>query len=288
MSLPRAPGSRNRLRSAVVVLIVGMPVLTALLPRGAAGASSGDDGVARVANSGQALAKARTARFQATTKADTGGNASKVTFAGSSDFARRASEYTVDAAHIGLGGGGKVHVRFIRGIEYLSLDALQGGEASTTPQLAGKKWLRLNPSDFGGDTQIGQSDPNAGLDALRGATGDVRKVGRETVRGASTTHYRTKLDLDQAVSNAPADQRTEVSGTVRALGSGTVPADVWVDGKGRVRKIRLRVGTASAGNQGSLVFEYFDLGSRVSVEEPPASEVVDFADILGGSTPPAS
>jgi hypothetical protein len=252
-----------------------------------AGASSDSDQT-RVANSGQALVNARSAKFRATTRADAGGAASKVTFDGGSNFEHRAAEYSVDAAAIGLAASGKVRVRFIRGIEYLSLDALEGGTSSTTPQLAGKKWLRLNPSDFGGDTQIGQSNPSAGLDALRGVTGDVKKAGRETVRGASTTRYRAQLDLDQAVAKAPEDQRTEVAGTVQALGSGTVPADVWLDGKGRVRKLRLSVGSTSAGNKGSVVFEYFDLGTKVSVDEPPASEVVDFSDVLGGSTPPAS
>lgn len=269
---------------AVLAALAGLLVVVAAdVP----GAAASDSDQARVASSGEALAKARTAKFQATTKADAGGNASKVTFDGASNFEHRATEYTVSATDIGLAGSGNVHVRFIRGIEYLSLDALEGGSSSNTPQLAGKKWLRLNPSDFGGDTQIGQSNPSAGLDALRGAT-DVKKVGRATVRGTSTTRYRAQLDLDQAVAKAPDDQRTEVTSTVQALGSGTVPADVWVDGKGRVRRIRLLVGSTSAGNRGSVIFEYFDLGSEVSVEEPPASEVVDFADILGGATPPAS
>lgn len=275
---------RSGRKLAVLTALAGLLVVVAAdVP----GAAASDSDQSRVASSGQALAKARTAKFQATTKADAGGNASKVTFGGASNFEHRATEYTVSATDIGLAGSGNVHVRFIRGIEYLSLDALEGGSSSDTPQLAGKKWLRLNPSDFGGDTQIGQSNPSAGLDALRGAT-DVTKVGRATVRGTSTTRYRAQLDLDQAVAKAPEDQRTEVTSTVQALGSGTVSADVWVDGKGRVRRIKLRVGSTSAGNRGSATFEYFDLGSQVSVEEPPAGEVVDFADILGGATPPAS
>ena len=273
-----------RLRLSLVVLTTAACVLTVAWTA-VPDAAAADSDQTRVATSGQALAGARTAKFQATTTADAGGTASKVTFDGSSNFEHRATEYTVGAADIGLSGSGNVQVRFIRGVEFLSLDALTGGDSSSAAALAGKRWLRLNPSDFGGDTQIGQSNPSAGLDALRGAT-DVKKVGHATVRGASTTRYRAKLDLDQAVAKAPDDLRTEVTSTVQALGSGTVPADVWLDGKGRVRRIRLRVGSVSAGNAGSVVFEYFGLGSRVRVEEPPASEVVDFADILGGSTPP--
>ena len=63
----------------------------------------------------------------------------------------------------------------------------------------------------------------------------------------------------------------------------TIPADVWVDGKGRLRKVRLRVAASSAKTKGSVAFEYFDLGASVNVEAPPASEVVDFEELLGGS-----
>jgi len=248
--------------------------------------AGGDSNQTRVASSGEALSKARSARFRGTTTSNT-----KTTFDGTFDFERRAGEYSINASALGLPGNGKTRVLIKGSVIYFSLDAL-GGSLGSTPELAGKKWLKLDPDTlraiFGDETSFGQSNPSAGLDALRGATGDVKKVGRETVRGTGTTRYRAQLDLDQAVAKAPEDQRTEVAGTVQALGSGTVPADVWIDGRGRVRKIRLRVGSESAGNRGSVVFEYFDLGSQVSVEEPPASEVVDFADVLGGSTPPAS
>ena len=85
------------------------------------------------------------------------------------------------------------------------------------------------------------------------------------------------------MNSAPEEQRAEVRNSVGALGSRTIPADVWVDGKGRLRKVRLRVAGSSSNTKGSVAFEYFDLGARVNVEAPPASEVVDFQELLGGS-----
>jgi hypothetical protein len=39
-----------------------------------------------------------------------------------------------------------------------------------------------------------------------------------------------------------------------------VPADVWIDGRGRLRKVRLRLGSGSAASpRGSVAFEHFDL-----------------------------
>jgi hypothetical protein len=250
---------------------------------GAAGAVGSEGDLARITKSGDELAKAGGARFRGTTTADGGGDNSRVTFDGSFDFKNRTGEYSVDAAAIGLQGSGKVRALVVGGILYLSLDALEGGDPSSSPNLAGKKWLKLDPQMFGGGGEIGQSDPNGSLDALRGAKGDVKRVGSEKVRGTRTTRYRVAIDAEQAVNSAPEEQRDEVRNSVGALGSGTIPADVWVDGKGRLRKVRLRVAASASKTKGSVAFEYFDLGASVNVEAPPASEVVDFEELLGGS-----
>jgi hypothetical protein len=245
-----------------------------------ASARNGDEDLERIAHSADELAKSSSAKFRGTTTADAGGAESKVTFDGRFDFVNRAGEYSVDATAIGLQGSGKVRTIVVGGILYLSLDALEGG-----PNIEGKKWLRLDPAVFGGEGQIGQSNPNGGLDAVRGVTGAVQDRGTEKVRGARTTHYRVKVDPAQAVANAPEELRDEVSSSVRPLGSEPIPADVWLDTRGRLRKIRLRVGSGSlASPKGSVGFEYFDLGAKASVAEPPASEVIDFGEILGGST----
>lgn len=273
---------RHRTRFIFAALVVVTAFVT-LVSAGAAGAVDSEGDLARITKSADELAKAGGAKFRGTTTADGGGDNSRVTFDGSFDFKTHAGEYSVDAAAIGLQGSGKVRTIVVGGILYLSLDALEGGDPSSTPELAGKKWLKLDPQMFGGGGEIGQSDPNGSLDALRGAKGDVKRVGSEKVRGTRTTHYRVAIDAEQAVDNAPAEQRDEVRNSIGALGSRTIPADVWVDGKGRLRKVRLRVAAAASNTKGSVAFEYFDLGARVNVQAPPASEVVDFQDLLDGS-----
>jgi LppX_LprAFG lipoprotein len=253
-------------------------------PIGAAGAGEQDD-LALIASSGDELAKSRSAKFRGTTSSPGGGAGPKVTFNGAFNFESRTGEYTVDAESLGLQGSGKVRALLVGGLLYLSLNALDAGASASNPELEGKKWLELDPALFGGEGQIGQSDPNGSLDALRGAAGDVKKVGTEKIRGTRTTHYRVTIDVEQAVANAPEEEQEQVRSSIAALGSGTIPADVWIDSKGRLRKMRLRVG-GSATRGGSVGFEYFDLGARVNVEQPPAGEVVDFFDLLGGETTP--
>jgi hypothetical protein len=275
-----SPRHRPSLVLATVVVATAFVILASSL---AAGARPAADDASRISKSGDELAKAGGARFRGTTSSGSGANGGTVTFDGSLDFKTRAGEYSVDAAAIGLQGTGKVHTVVAGGVLYLSLDALQGVDPSSSPDLAGKKWLKLDPKVFGGGGQIGQSDPNGSLDALRGVKGGVKRVGSEKVRGTRTTRYRVSIDADQAVNNAPEDQRDEVRNTVGALGSKTIPADVWVDAKGRLRKVRLHVAASSTTTKGSVSFEYFDLGTQVNVEAPPANEVVDFQDLLGGN-----
>jgi hypothetical protein len=168
---------------------------------------------------------------------------------------------------------------------YVSLNALEGGDPTSNPALAGKKCLKLDPQLFGGGGEIGQSDPKSSLDALRSVEGEVKRVGSEKVHGTRTTRYRVTIDPEQAVESAREERRDAVRSSVTALGSDTIPADVWVDGKGRLRKMRLRITASGSTTKGSVAFEYFDLGAGVSVKEPPASEAVDFLDVLGGGSP---
>jgi hypothetical protein len=269
--------------SFIFAAVVVATAVVIFASAGAAGAVDSEGDLARITKSGDELAKAGGAKFRGTTTAAAGGDNTRVTFDGSFDFKNRTGEYSVDAAAIGLQGSGKVRTLVAGGVLYLSLDALEGGDPSSTPDLAGKKWLKLDPQVFGGGGEIGQSDPNGSLDALKGAKGDVKRIGSEKVRGTSTTRYRVAIDAEQAVNSAPEEQRDEVRNSIGALGSRTIPADVWVDGKGRLRKVRLRVAASSSNTKGSVSFEYFDLGARVNVEAPPANEVVDFEELLGGS-----
>lgn len=261
---------------------IGAAVLV-VAPAGIAGAGGNDD-LERIAKSADELAKSGGAQFRGTTTAETAGADAKVTFDGRFHFSQRAGEYLVDAAAIGLLGSGQVRVLLVDGTMYFSLDALEGEEGEDRPDLMGKKWLRLDPTVLGEEGQLGQTDPNGSIDALRGVTGKVEDLGTETIRGARTTHYRVRINPALAVRKAPEHVRELARDAVRPFGSRVIPAHVWIDDSDRLRKLRLRVGDGSLANpRGSVGFEYFDLGADVSVVTPPPEEVIDFADILGGA-----
>lgn len=250
---------------------------------GVAGAGDAGRDLERVKRSGDELAEGGTASFRGRSTQDGGGPGSKVTFDGAFDFGQRAGEYSARLSAFGVPSDEKVRGLLVDGAIYLGIDALRsqpGFEA--TPE--GIEWLRLDAAILGA-SEIAQRDPSVSIDALRGATGKVKKVGSEKVRGARTTRYRVTLDLQEAVTSAPEDQRERVQSSVGKLGSDTLPADVWIDGKGRLRKLRVRLESGAASNRGSVAFEFSDFGAPFTATRPAPGSVLDFGELLGGPTP---
>lgn len=164
---------------------------------------------------------------------------------------------------------------------------------------AGKPWIKLDlealSKQSGVDVaQLEQStptDPSQSLQYLLGVSKDVHVVGQDSVRGTSTTHYRVSIDL-----NALADKGSVSKDAIRRLsqlqGGAQIPADVWIDAQGRVRRMRLSLnlpGSASstvAGGTMTETIEYYDFGVPVNVTLPPASEVTDLSDLIKASPSP--
>ncbi|AIR99956.1 hypothetical protein [Streptomyces glaucescens] len=132
----------------------------------------------------------------------------------------------------------------------------------------GRHWVRYAYDDLdslagGSGAQLGDqmrdSTPDRSLKLLL-ASGDVRRVGAERVRGRRTTHY---------------------SGTVEAGDSGVTgqTVDVWIDGRDLLVKKVERGRTAS----GELIQTayYADYGAEVDARRPPASDTRDFAELVG-------
>jgi len=161
----------------------------------------------------------------------------------------------------------------------------------------GKSWIRSDGDtvsanfDFDQFEQFAQSDPRDVLESLQGVTTEVEVVGTETLRGASTTHYRAVVDPQELVKSAPQDetqgQDEESESLIDELtgqsGVDEIPLDVWIDDSGLVRKLSLAISAndATTGQSGdvSLAFELWDYDEPVAIELPPASEVVDASDI---------
>ncbi len=235
------------------------------------------------------------ARITTSTAVGNGGRSVPVTASGTIGFADRSADLTETLP----GTQGSAQTRFVNGVLYEKLPGSLAGRLSH-----GKPWLALDVAKLsgqgGGSLQQlvtdSPSDPSTVLNFLRGA-GSVTVVGPDTVDGTPSTHYDVVLDLDKAAAGQDATTQRNVRTLEQQLGSHTLPAQVWLDAQGRLRKITLHEtlsgahlpsGTAggSTTSTGPVSFDFTatlsDFGVPVHITAPPASQTADLTGQLSG------
>jgi len=140
-------------------------------------------------------------------------------------------------------------------------------------------------ADFGGLADQAQSSgPQQGLEYLQGLSGDVVKVGDDTVAGQHATHYRASIDYAKVADKLPASAAAQRD-TLAKLGK--VPADVWINDDDRVVKMHFVVDAGALGSSAGtaeLTMEITDFGVPVDVQAPPADQTTDLSSLTGVST----
>lgn len=164
------------------------------------------------------------------------------------------ARYLPDAYYARMGenfaekAGGKHWIRYA----YEDLEALTGGSGA-----------RL------GD-QMRRTTPNQSVKLLL-SSGDVRKVGEETVRGRTATHWSGTV---AAADVADAGLRKQLA----EAGVTTETVDIWIDQRNllvkKVEKARTATGPMTQ------TAHYTDYGVTVRAERPPQSDTGDFEDLM--------
>ncbi|MEU1202286.1 hypothetical protein ABZ446_39560 [Streptomyces sp. NPDC005813] len=156
-------------------------------------------------------------------------------------------------------------------------------------QAGGKHWIRYGYDDLaklGGGSgaylkdQMQNTTPNQSVKLLL-ASGDVRKVGEETVRGEQATHYSGTVDVADLAgksSNLSAGQLADLKKQLTQAGVSTEQIDIWVNGDDLLVK-KVEKGELSTGTMSSTAY-YSDYGVKVTAEEPPAGDTADFKDLM--------
>lgn len=149
-----------------------------------------------------------------------------------------------------------------------------------------ERWLRVSFEELGlrGMAQLGQQDPLAFVEILRGVYGDVVDAGRETVRGADTTHFRSTVDIERLVESLPRGAGDSVRASFGQLGVRSMPVDVWLDEQGRMRRLSSDLelsGEQVEGGRMEMSVELYDFGVAFDLEIPPDDEVAEFSDVFG-------
>ncbi len=271
------------------------------------GASATLDPIARAAEVTSRQAGARISlKMQFSSPALPGGFS--VTANGYIDERNRSGEMSMDlsgipgASALPGGGAGTVRMIFQYPVIYMNMPFLAG----KLPE--GKTWIKLDLTkaaqaagiNLSQLSSLNQTDPTQFLEYLRASSGGVVKVGAEAVDGAPTTHYQATLQLSSILNRLPSSDQSSAKAELEKLGNaGAIPADVWVDAQGRVRRMQLTVaanvpaGTAggaaeaATGVSGTITIDFTSYGPVPPIVPPPAGEVFDAgavaaAGIAGG------
>jgi hypothetical protein len=180
---------------------------------------------------------------------------------------------------------GTMEERVVDGTVYVNF-----GDMPFASKLGGKPWIAINldalgqktGTDFGALADQAQSSgPQQGLEYLQGLSGDVEKVGDDTVAGEHATHYRASIDYSKVLDELPnaTDEMRDALGKL-----GTVPADVWINDDDRVVKMHFTMDTSGFGGgagTAEVTMEITDFGVPIDVQAPPADQTVDFSELSG-------
>jgi hypothetical protein len=186
----------------------------------------------------------------------------------------------------------EMKMRGVGGAFYMNMSGVPG---------APDGWMKLSTKDLGASAGPGlgtAGNPNQLLDYLYGVADTVKEVGHEDVRGVATTHYFAVLDLNRVLDDeaVPPPVRDRLRGEFGGLGivMPMIPADIWVDDEGLVRKMQMVIDFSEmfggfVGDDAptiitTMTVELYDFGTPVHIEPPPPDEVIPFDEAVFGSS----
>ena len=189
---------------------------------------------------------------------------------------------------------GNFSTRIVSPYVYIQLPA---SDSSQLP--AGKTWLSINVNTVS-EAKLGTSLAQLNSSSQQStqllsylqsvSSSGVTTVGPATIKGAATTEYKATIDLTKAADQKNPTAQATIKALEAQLHTTMLPVQIWLDAAGRVRQIaeQLQVSTSAQSSGGATIpatsgsvsttVDYYDFGSPVTVQPPPASQVDDVTD----------
>ncbi|MEV7323677.1 hypothetical protein [Streptomyces sp. NPDC093970] len=156
-----------------------------------------------------------------------------------------------------------IRTLFVDGAYYYDVDPQPSGP------LKGKQWMEIKASAVLGDKAdqalggAGEGNPADILKYLKYAS-NVKDLGKETVDGQRTAHYRAVVD------------KAEMGKYGAVLGDDvtSVPMDVWIGAKDLPVRVRERLG------EKTVTMDFKKFGATAPVKAPPAAQTADLTKTI--------
>lgn len=176
---------------------------------------------------------------------------------------------------------------------------LTGGKSWAKVDLDALPQEQYGPGAADPGTGAQSSDPTQQLAYLKSVSDSVEKVGKEEIRGVSTTHYRATVDLGKDLEQYDPQTRKAYKEIIKELDGEKLPVEVWLDNEGQVRRYEMTMplilpedpsspnGAVKKDPRGSIaiVQELYDFGTPVNVEAPPPAQTSDVTDMIAEQAP---
>jgi hypothetical protein len=263
-----------------------------------AGSPSGDAGADNaevVAASATRTAEAKSARAEMDISVGEGTQQQTLHATGKFDFERGFGQLKMAASALigdAAPGGDQAPIELLvtPGVLYMNFPLLTTFVPGTKP------WVKIDLQALAQDSglpinlaQLGQTDPTQAMQYLRGVGDAATKVGEEQLRDTTATHYKVDLDLGEAIEEAKKHLSEEQQKAFAADIDGVLPADVWIDDEGRLRKMTFNLADAPGSTEtttGLFAMELFDFGVPITdLAVPPADQITDFREVMRSGSP---
>ncbi|MEU5888217.1 hypothetical protein ABZ835_15475 [Streptomyces sp. NPDC047461] len=234
------------------------------------GRSSGDAvEVVRVA--ADRLVEARSSKARTSMEMATGGTRVTIRGEGIYDYRRRIGELKVQLPQDPAGTSGHRPITELLAPGALFMKNRGAGVPSD-------KWVRVETASLSDGNLVtgGATDPFAAAELLRG-TRSAAYVGKTEVAGTQVRHYRGVADLTVAARDASAGNRSALGAAAKGFATARVPFDVYLDGDGRIRKVRHRFSFVNGQQEGTVAVAsttlLYDFGVAVDVRLPDDDDI---------------
>jgi len=154
----------------------------------------------------------------------------------------------------------------------------------------GKEWMAME-AVLGHDsvTALGADAGAQGEMRMLQAVDGVEKLDRQNIGGEETTHYKATTDMSRVARVLTTEGEKELARDYEEIArkmAGPIPVEVWVDGSGLVRQVRivetLPDAATGPGVTMDVLMELSNFGAQSRIPLPPRRRTLDVTPALRG------